>query len=299
MNSIVKDLQKEFKKSSILNKLIYINIAVFIIFNIVNVISFMFQFNMSYLNITHNLSLPANLSVLIKQPWSFISYMFLHNGFIHLLFNMIWLHFGGKLFLQYLNPKQLLSTYILGGIFGGTLFIITYNYVPVFKPLSAEALAVGSSASVFAIMTAIATYTPNYSIQLPFVGNIKLKHITIFMITLDILSIPKANAGGHIAHLGGALFGFIYVKQLKKGRDYGIYHMISSVSNFIQQIINIFTLESPLKKSYKRTKSDYEFNSEKAEKQKEIDKILEKIGDSGYESLSKKEKAILFNESKK
>ena len=210
MDSIFDNFKREFKKGPILNKLIYINVGAFLLFNILGVFSFMFQFNITpQLN---KLYLPANLSILIKQPWSFISYMFLHSGFLHLLFNMVWLHFGGKLFLQYLKPKQLLSTYILGRLFGGILFIISYNYVPAFETLSDGAAAVGASASVFAIMVAIATYTPNYAIQFPFIGFLKLKYIAIFMVAMDILSIPKGNAGGHIAHLGGALFGYLYIK---------------------------------------------------------------------------------------
>lgn len=292
MDSILNNLKNEFKEGTILNKLIYINIAMFLLFSILSVFSFMFQFNIS--SLLASLYLPAKLSIIIKQPWSFISYMFLHNGFLHLLFNMLWLHFSGKIFLQYLNPKQLLSTYILGGLFGGLLFIITYNYVPVFQPLANGAAAVGASASVFAIMIAIATYTPNYTVQFPFIGFVKIKYIAIFMLFLDILSIQSVNAGGHIAHLGGALFGYFYIKQLKKGKDFSI-----NFSNLLQRIIKTLDTRTKLKKIHKRAKSDYDFNNEKATKQKEIDEILEKIGNSGYESLSKEEKGILFSASKK
>ena len=292
MDSILNNFKREFKQGTILNKIIYINVGVFLLFSILGVFSFMLQFNISPL--LNKFYLPANLGILIKQPWSFISYMFFHNGFLHLLFNMVWLHFSGKLFLQYLNPKQLLSTYILGGFFGGIFFIITYNYVPAFQQLSDGASAVGASASVLAIMIAIATYTPNYAVQFPFIGFLKLKHIAIFMVILDILSIPKGNAGGHIAHLGGALFGYLYIKQLKKRNDLSI-----NFSNLLERLINTCKPKSKHKKVHKRAKSDYEFNSEKSSKQKEIDKILEKIANAGYESLSKEEKAILFSASKK
>jgi membrane associated rhomboid family serine protease len=292
MDSILNNFKREFKQGTILNKLIYINVGVFLLFSILGVFSFMFQFNIN--SLLNKFYLPANLSILIKQAWSFITYMFLHNGFLHLLFNMLWLHFGGRLFLQYLNPRQLLSTYILGGISGGLIFIISYNYMPAFQPLSAGASLVGASASVFAIMIAIATYTPNYAVQLPFIGFIKLKHITLFMIILDLLSIPKANAGGHMAHLGGALLGYIYIKQMQKGRDFSI-----NFAGFLEQLINTFKPKRKLKEVHKKAKSDYKFNSEKANMQKEIDKILEKIASSGYESLSKGEKATLFSASKK
>ena len=292
MNSIINNLKREFIKSTILNKLIYINIIIFIFFSFLEVLSFMFQFNIS--PIMENLYLPANKETLIKQPWTFITYMFLHTEFLHLMFNMIWLYFGGKLFLQYLNKKQLINIYLLGGVFGGTLFIVSYNYVPALTIYTQNAKALGSSAAVLAIIVAIATHVPNHIIRLPLIGNILLKYIAIFMVTIDILSIPKGNSGGHIAHIGGAIFGYIYINQLKKEKKYK-----TKFNKLIKKIFNNFKLKPKLRKVYKRAKSDFEFNTEKANNQKEIDNILEKISKSGYESLSSKEKSTLFNASKK
>ena len=292
MESIFNKFKREFKQGTILNKLIYINVGVFLFFSILGVLSFMFQFDITLL--LEKLYLPANHSRLLSQPWTFITYMFLHNGFLHLLFNMVWLHFGGKIFLQYLKPKQLLSTYILGGVSGGLLFVIAYNYIPALQAYSFGALAMGASASVLAIIVAIATYTPNYSVQFPFIGFVKLKHIAVFSVALDIISIPKGNTGGHIAHIGGALFGYIYIKQMRKGNDFS-----KGFSSFLERLINTFKPKSKLKTVHKRAKSDYDFNKEKSAKQKEIDIILEKIANSGYESLSKEEKATLFSASKK
>ena len=239
MDNILNNLKHEFKKGTILNKLIYINVGMFLLFSILGVLSFMFQFDISPL--LNKLYLPAENSRLISQPWTFITYMFIHSGFMHLLFNMLWLHFGGKIFLQYLHPKQLLSTYILGGISGGLLFIIAYNYIPSLQGYLYGAQALGASASVLAIIVAIATYTPNYSVQLPFIGFVKLKHIAIFTVALDIISIPKGNTGGHIAHIGGAIFGYIYIKQLQKGNDFSI-----SFSNFLDRLVNTFKNKSKL-----------------------------------------------------
>ena len=292
MDNILNNLKHEFKKGTILSKLIYINVGVFLLFSILGVLSFMFQFDISLL--LNQLYLPAEYSRLISQPWTFITYMFLHSGFMHLLFNMLWLHFGGKIFLQYLSPKQLLSTYILGGISGGILFVIAYNYLPSLQVYLDGAQALGASASVLAIIVAIATYTPNYSVQLPFIGFVKLKHIAIFTVALDIISIPKGNTGGHIAHIGGAIFGYIYIKQLQKGNDFS-----TGFSNFLERLFNTFKNKSKLKTVHKRARTDYEFNAGKSAQQKEIDKVLEKISKSGYESLSKKEKATLFSASKK
>ena len=292
MDSILNNLKQEFKQGTILNKLIYINVGVFLLFSILGVFSFMFQFNLS--PILDQLYLPAENSKLLSQPWAFITYMFLHNGFLHLLFNMVWLHFAGKIFLQYLNPKQLLSTYLLGGVSGGLIFIIAYNYIPALAIYTENAQALGASAAVLAIMVAIATYTPNYSVRFPFIGIVKLKHIAIFSVMLDLLSIPKGNAGGHIAHLGGALFGYLYIKQLQKGNDFSI-----GFTTWINNIFNLFKPKSKLKTVHKRKKTDTQFTTEKSAQQIAVDIVLEKISKSGYESLSKEEKATLFSASKK
>jgi len=292
MNSMYKQIKKKFAEASILNKLIYINVTIFILFSLFDVVSFLFNSNISIF--VNKFELPSNTDIFIQQPWSIITYMFFHSSILHVLFNMIWLHFGGKILINYINEKQFLSTYLIGGICGGILFILSYNFIPAFNSIYLSAFALGSSASVFAIMIAAATYNPNLNIQLPLLGRIKLKHIAVFMITLDIISIPKGNAGGHIAHIGGALFGYFYIYQLKKGQDYSIL-----MSKLIDIITNTFKTRSKFKTVHKRAKSDYEFNAEKADQQKEINKILEKISKSGYDSLNQKEKDTLFSASKK
>lgn len=274
--TIINKLINEFKNANILYKLIYLNVGIFLFYNILSVISSLFILDVG--PSLEKLILPSNTSTLIKQPWSIISYMFFHKTFIHLLFNMIWLHFAGKLFLDYFNEKQFFSTYILGGLCGGILFILSFNYLPAFEIANQNAKAMGASASVLAIMFAISTHIPNYRIQIPFIGMIKIKYLAIALIILDVISIPKGNAGGHIAHIGGALFGYIYAKQLNKGID---------ISKNLYQLINIVSLKNIFKKQNKTKKN-----------QTKIDTILEKISKSGYSSLNKQEKEILFNASK-
>ena len=292
MDSILNKLKQEFNQQTVLNKLIYINVGLFLLFSILSVFSFMFQFDLS--PVLDQLYLPAENSKLLTKPWSFITYMFLHNSFLHLLFNMLWLHFAGKIFLQYLKPKQLLITYVLGGVSGGLIFIIAYNYIPALSTNINEAETLGASAAVLAIVVAIATYSPDYNISFPFLGFIKLKHIAIFSVILDLLSIPKGNAGGHIAHLGGALFGYLYIKQLQKGN-----YFFTGITKWINNIFDLFKPKIKLKTVYKRKKSDLQYNTEKSAQQIAVDIILEKISKSGYESLSKEEKATLFSASKK
>ena len=271
------NLKREFGIANMLNKLIYINVFSFLVLNIFSVIFSLLLIDIS--SIKELLMLPSSTEEVIKKPWSLISYMFIHDNFIHLLFNLIWLHFGGKLFLQYLNQKQLLYSYVLGGLFGGILFIIAFNNLPALIPYSENAKALGASASVLAIFFAIATYIPNFQVSIPLIGFIKLKHIALIYIILDFLNIPNGNVGGHIAHLGGAIFGFFYVKQFtqKSAKN--------KQNQFLSYLKNIFNFQkSKNKKNYKM---------------KEIDLILEKISKSGYNSLTKIEKELLFKSSKK
>ena len=274
---LINKLIKDFKNTNILYKLIYINVGIFLTYNILIVMCSLFMLDAS--PSIEKLILPSNTNTLIKQPWSIISYMFFHKTFIHLLFNMIWLHFSGKLFLDYFSEKKFLSTYFMGGICGGLLFILSFNYLPAFEIVNQNAKAMGASASVLAIMFAISTHIPNYRIQIPFIGMIKIKYLAFALIILDIISIPKGNAGGHIAHIGGALFGYIYIKQLNNGVDISknLYQIINMIF-----AMNIFGKKNNIKKN-----------------QNKIDNILEKISKSGYSSLNKNEKEILFKASKR
>ena len=292
MNSVIEDIKKKFSSGNSLTKLIYINVGVFLLVQLLYVFSFLFS--LPSLTITDYFSLPANTSILAKKPWSIITYMFLHNGFMHLLFNLLWLYFGGKIFLSFFDNKKLTSTYVLGGISGAILFIISFNLFPAFENSLPNAMALGASASVLAIIMAISTKSPNYIIRLFLIGNVKLKHIAVFSITLDILSIPQGNAGGHIAHLGGAFFGYLYVKQLNGGND-----MASGFNKTMDYLSSILRNTPKLKKAYSRKKSDQDFRKEKMQEQAKIDKILDKIAKSGYDGLTKQEKDILFRASKK
>tara|TARA_E500000331_G_scaffold355730_1_gene411986 strand:+ start:4591 stop:5457 length:867 start_codon:yes stop_codon:yes gene_type:complete len=288
MSNVIEDIKRNFNTGNALTKLIYINVGVFLLFQILIVFSFLLS--IADLRFPSFFALPADINTLAKKPWAIITYMFLHQSFLHLLFNMLWLYFGGKIFLSFFSNKQLISTYVLGGICGGILFVLSFNIFPVFANNVQYAIAIGASASVLAIVLAIATKSPNYPIRLFFIGNIKLKHIALACIILDILSIPKGNAGGHLAHLGGAFFGFLYVKKLNRGND------ISSGFNKIMDYLSeLFEYKNKLKKVYSRTKSNQKIIKEQAK----VDKVLEKIAKSGYEGLTKEEKDILFKASKK
>ncbi len=296
-NPFFDDIKNQYKNGSALIKLIIINVAVFVLIHLVGIFFWLFTGINGTGVIVKWLALPADFTQIIFQPWSVISYMFLHEQLLHILFNMLVLYFGARIFLQFLSEKKLVVTYLLGGLAGGFLYILTFNLFPVFEGVLPISIALGASASVMAVLVAAATYVPNFVVRLIFLGNVKLKYIAIVYIAMDVLSIPKDNAGGHIAHLGGALFGFLYVQQLKKGRDFA-----AGFAKFLDALKGMFKPKRKMKVVYnksKQTRNDYEYNAQKKASQQKIDAILDKISKSGYDSLSKEEKAILFEQSKK
>lgn len=274
-------------------QLIYLNGGIFLAMMVIQVLLFLTGTEHFYSQIIEALSVPASLPKLVYRPWSIVTHMFIHDGFLHILFNMMWLYFGGMIFLNFLDSKKLLSTFILGGLSGAVLFIILMNLIPRFAPLVSVTTALGASAAVLAVMVVAATTAPNYVVRLVLIGPVKLKYIAIVSVVLDVLLIPSGNAGGHFGHLGGALFGFVFASQLKNGRDLTV--------DFLKPFFWIrdkwTNRNNRIKVVHRKSKSRYDFQEEKASKQEQIDAILDKIKRSGYDSLSTKEKEILFKAS--
>lgn len=295
-NPFIDDIKNQYNNGSALIKLIFVNVAVFLLVYIGSWLFLIPGIKNGIEIIIYWLALPADLSLLIEKPWTILSYMFLHKAFMHILFNMMVLYFSGTIFLNYLNSKKLVVTYLLGGFSGGLLFVLAFNLIPSLNPLI-KIPALGASASVMAILVAAATYVPNYIVRLIFIGDVKFKYIAMAYVVLDLISIQGDNSGGHIAHLGGALFGFIYIQQLKKGKDFTL-----GFSRFLDMLKAMFKVRKKMKVVYKKqgkTKTDQAYNNQKVDNQKKVDAILDKISKSGYDSLSAEEKAILFNSSKK
>ncbi|CAN5431024.1 rhomboid family intramembrane serine protease [soil metagenome] len=277
-----------------LQRIILVNVVVYLGFAIVRAIMKLFMSSLDvYFIPSQWLAVPASLHALLLKPWTLITYMFYHEEFFHILFNMLWLFWMGKIFKEYLGNKKLLSTYVLGGISGAVLYIIAYNVFPLFSESVNFSFALGASAGVLAITVAAATLLPEYRIGLMFIGPVALKYIAIVTVFLDLISVSGANAGGHIAHLGGALFGFIYVKQLKQGRD-----LASWFNNLVDRIVSLFKGGSRMKVHYKRAAGDDAFVSGKKIKQERTDEILDKISKSGYGSLTNEEREFLFKSSR-
>ena len=288
---IGREIKDTFKRGSTLIKLIYINVAVFLAVNILQVVVFLFTGKPSTLGLIDWLAVPADLGNLITRPWTLLTYMFLQKGFLHILFNLLWLYIFGRIFLMYFNQKRLLSVYLVGGLAGAALYILAFNIFPAFQGNLDESIALGASASVMAIVIAISVYKPDYSINLLFLGPVRLKYIALFVIILDIIRIASPNAGGHIAHLGGAIFGYFYIAQFRKGKN-----MTRGFDRFMDSVFALFKPKPKFKVTHKRAKTDIQYNKEKKERQEKINKILDKISKYGYNSLSKEEKELLFRE---
>tara|TARA_B110000438_G_C15731226_1_gene614301 strand:- start:407 stop:1267 length:861 start_codon:yes stop_codon:yes gene_type:complete len=276
-----KYLKDKYDFLSISEKLILINVLCFFIPFILNTILFLFNF--SFGNLITWFELSPKLEVLLFKPWTLVTYSFFHTRISHLFWNMLLLYYASSIFLNLFKKETFINTYFLGVIFGGILFVLSYLVFPVFQGIFPS--MIGASAGVMAVLIFVCTYTPETEIRLLFF-NVKLKYIGIALVAIDLVMIPYGNAGGRISHLGGAILGYIYAKNLSQGTDIGYYF------EKLWQYIVSFPPKSHLKTVYKsKKKSSKDIKVD----QREIDAILDKISNSGYESLTKNEKETLFN----
>lgn len=292
----LENIKQTFRKGNTVIKLIYINVAVFLMYNAIVIFLTLFKSSIDFLPY---LAVPASFQNLLTVPWTIISYMFMHKNIMHILFNMIALYWFGKIFTMYFTEKQLVGVYVTGGITAALLYIISFNIFPYFEDVIQFSSMIGASGSVMAIMVAAAVKSPDMELRLLLFGNIKLKYIAIVFMLISFFGITSMNAGGEIAHLGGALFGYLFVVSLRQGKD-----LTGFVNKIIDFLADIFT-----GKKFRRTKlktsrpnrkmNDSDFNANKVRNMAEIDKILDKIKKSGYESLSAEEKKHLFDQGRK
>jgi membrane associated rhomboid family serine protease len=288
------EIKASFRHGTSLTRLIYINVGVFLIIKILEMISVLASQPGLASSVVSFLAVPASLNGLASKPWTPFTYMFLHQGFIHLLFNMLWLWWFGKLFLSYLDQRKLVSVYLMGGLAGALLYITLFNIFPAFAGAVNVSVALGASASVMAMVIATAVYLPEMEMHLLFFGRIKLKYIALVTFLITSVFDFSVNTGGKIAHIGGALMGLAYGYSLKEGKDIGAW-----LSRIIDFFVNLFKPGKKMKVTYKKPKTDYDYNKVRAERQKAIDHILDKISKGGYDSLTREEKEILFSESQK
>lgn len=291
------DIKRNFNAGSIVQKLIYVNGSAFVLFKLIQVI--LTLTGVGDLQLAEWLAVKPEFSNLLYKPWTIVTYQFMHWDFMHLLFNMLWMYWFGDMFLRNYTHRQVLSVYLWGGIWGAAFYLFSYNFIPYYKNTEVFGMF-GASASVLAIVTATAMAMPNQNVRMLFLGDIKLKYMAAAVVLIDLLSITASNAGGHIAHLGGAFSGYLFASTyLNKNKD---------LTKWIASITDIFATYSRKRKPKMKVRNttrnatdrraDMDYNKRKNENQASVDKILDKIKQSGYQSLTKDEKEQLFKASK-
>jgi membrane associated rhomboid family serine protease len=295
--SVWSDIQNKFKGGDVVVRLVLINIAVFVLINVYLLVLYVTDtLPSNFLGKDLALAASSSWQVLLHRPWSILTHMFAHENFGHLLFNMIAIYFMGNLLKTMLGSKSVLANYVLGGLSGLVLFFLFYNLSPKLHT-NGGALVLGASAAAMAIVCAAAAYAPRLQVFLFGAFKLELQWLAIFLVLLDLVSIRSGvNSGGHIGHLGGAIFGYVYATQLRKGNN-----MFGWFDNLIERIKKLFAKKSRMRVdvNHARPKTDEAFNLEKKARQQKIDSILDKIGMSGYDSLTKDEKEFLFKHSQK
>ncbi len=294
MNTFIEDFRSAWNKpNNTLIRLIIINVFLFVVINLIY-----FFGNSLFLNnyIINNLAVPSAIDQLIFRPWTLFTYFFTHEDLMHILYNMLCLYWFGIILNDFLNGKKLLALYILGGLAGALSYIFIYNVLPYFA--GANAHMIGASASVYAIVVGAATLAPDYRIFLIFIGPVKIKYVALVYVFLSFISTTGSNAGGNIAHLGGALLGFLFVTQLKKGNDWS--KPVTNITQFFEDLFNKKNHLKVIRRRKASTKKTPTRNKKTPnDNQETVDAILDKISESGYEKLSAEEKQILFEASQR
>lgn len=283
MSKILDDLKYSYRAGGIAQKIIYWNVGIGLIVLVLDAF-----FSVFSAHVLSWLVLNSNLSILAFKPWTILTYSFIHAGVIHLLFNMIMLFFVNRLFSTFFSEKQFLTLYIFGALLGGIFFVIGSQF------MTTGTVLVGASAATIAPLVGMAVHAPMMQVRLALIGNVKMWHIAVFIIVLDVIQLNTSNVGGHLAHLGGAAMGYLYIKLLEKGYD---------LSSIFDRLSNLFKRSqgTKFKKVYVNknvVNKVNEVGNEGEIRQKKIDSILDKISKSGYESLTKEEKDFLFRAGK-
>jgi membrane associated rhomboid family serine protease len=291
MRSILEEVKSFFKDGSSLNRIIFINVVFFILLKLFKTTVFLIHGSTGLEEVVVKfLAVPADLGTLGAHPWTVLTYMFVHADFFHILFNMIWLYWMGRILIDYVGSNRITALYVYGGIAGAVLYFVAFNLLPVFSGISGGSYAIGASAGVLAVTFGAATLLPDYRINLLLIGPVALKYLAAVSILIDLISISSSNAGGHIAHIGGAFLGYVFISFWKKGTD-----LSKPLVKLLDLIKNIFSTKKKVRVVYRnKSRNDDDYNKIRLEQQELIDSILDKISESGYDSLTKEEKEILF-----
>ena len=307
MAGIIDRLKYQFDSAPALKRLIYINVGAFIAVHLVSVI--LMLFNIDTLQWLSFIEVPSSLKIIPYRIWTLVTYMFVHYDLWHILFNMMWLYWFGTIFIQFYTPKHLGVLYVLGGLAGAALYLFSYNVFPYFA--GKEGMMCGASASIMAIVFATTLRVPNYKINLMFIGSVSLKYIALITILIDLMSMTSANAGGHFAHIGGAIMGVIFAMSWNRGKD-----ILRPINKLLDKLVTAWRaphikIRRPKKHththihssdkaphSHRRPETDSEYLARKKRDAEEIDKILDKVKKSGYAALTTEEKQRLFDAKK-
>ena len=296
-----ENLYKKYRGSDVVGKFIFVNVALYVLLLFIGVFSVLFNAGSLSADVLSFVELPASLGELALRPWTVFTYMFIHAGLWHILWNMFALYFFGKILLNFYSVRHFVGIYILGGLFGALFFVLAYNLFPYFGPYLPFSRLVGASAAVLAVVVAAAVRSPQYRINLMFVGSVKLSTFALVVVAMSFLMLSGENAGGNFAHLGGAFAGWLVADMLNKGRD--LTQVVNGPIDWMSSLI--VRLRTPRKKKTKFTytrggrSADYEYNARKKADEAEVDRILEKVKKGGYASLSEEEKKRLFEASSK
>lgn len=298
MASFWDNIRSKFKQGTIVTRLIFINTGIFLVLRLILVLLSLFK--VEEIGFMHFLEMPSSFLQFLVTPWTAFTYMFVHLDLMHILFNMLWLFFFGGMFLRWFSPRQLGGLYVIGGLFGAFFFAVFYNLLPAFEGVNASLM--GASASILALGVAVAYYRPDEPVSLFLLGTIKLKWLAIVMLIMDVLSLNGSNAGGSMAHLGGAVAGLMFGWTLRRNID-----ITRWINPLIDSIITLCRPRPKMKVTYQRSKFektnkapdvDQEYRDKRKAEMDRLDTILDKIKKSGYDSLTAQEKQQLFESSK-
>jgi len=292
--SLRDEIRQKWQFGNMVHKIMLVNIGVFLIDIILHALFFLFDGQEVFETGKNWFMVSSSVFDNLWKPWSLVSYMFLHSGLLHIISNMLVFYFFGLVVVNYLGNRRVLPIFVQGGVIAALLYIVFYSIFPVFS--AGSSVMLGASGGVTAIMVAAATAQPNHHFFLPFIGAVRIVWIALFFLVMFLAGMPLENAGGHIAHLGGALYGFLFIQQLQQGNDWSRWfnNMTDSVLNWLQPTKNMHTAykrnsaQNTRQRMYRRSQP----NSPNT--QAKVDQILDKIAQNGYDSLSKEEKAFLF-----
>ncbi len=297
--AFIEDIKRNYMQGSMLVRLIIINVAVFVLLHVLVLGALLFNVNGE--SLLRWVEVPSDLWLLLKRPWTLVTYMFAHYGLLHILFNMLWLYWLGRIFMEYFSPKQLTGLYLLGGWGGAALYLLAYNLLPYFS--TSTGFMIGASASVMAIVVATAVYAPDYKIGLLFLGEISLKWVAIVTVGIDLLGLEPGNMGASIAHIGGAIVGAAYGLSIKQGHD-----ITRPVNAVIDALLGLFNGRSLRLPEFKKRRSSNARGASQSSRpntppdtvsEEELDMILGKIKAAGYDALTDEEKDKLFKASRR